>query len=313
MAILLRSPNELPDDVVGCAVAIGNFDGVHRGHASLASVLVEMAQKHRGPSVVVTFDPPPAAILFPDRPQLSPLSTLPRRAELLGYLGVDYVWAMPTTPELLTLSPTEFFQQTIRDRLKAAAMVEGPNFRFGRNRAGDTALLETLCAATSIEFVIAGRREDAAGMISSSRIRQELLSGSVESANRMLTANYQIAGTVADGAKRGRTIGFPTANLIEVECLLPAHGVYAGIVNLAGRPYAAAVNLGPNPTFDDGETKVEVHIIGWAGELYGQHLAVELLARVRDVHRFDNATELREQIARDVAACEQLVHSHTSR
>lgn len=310
MAQLITDLNNFPDSLQGAAVAVGNFDGVHRGHRQLIEQLMAAARKIKGPAVVLTFDPPPQALLLPDRPLGPPLTTIARRAELLGGLGVDALIAYPTDRALLSLSAVDFFEQFIVGKLRAGAMVEGPNFRFGRDRGGDTALLQELCRAAGMDCSIAPASEDQAGMISSSRVRHLLAQGDIAAANAMLTQNYQLNGLVSGGARRGRELGFPTANLTQINSQVPAHGVYAGSASLNDQWWPAAINIGPNPTFDDSDTKVEVHIIGWQGTLYGERLTCALNERIRDVMKFESLASLQLQIRQDIATATRL---HPSR
>ncbi len=303
MAQLIDKLGGFPDRFRGCAMAIGNFDGVHRGHVALVSELVRQARELQSPAVVMTFFPPPVYVLFPERTYTAPLTALPRRAELLGALGVDAVLAYPTDKQLLNLSAADFFQQILIERLNIVAIVEGPNFRFGKDRQGDTRLLSQMCADAQIAATIVDAQHDTGEMISSSRIRTLLESGEIMQANRMLTEPYQIRGRVSRGEQRGRELGFPTANLEDVDSLLPKQGVYAGAVRLDGRDYAAAVNIGHNPTFGDDKAKFEIHIIGWEGALYGQTLHCSLLDHLRDTVRFHGADELRAQLQRDIDGC----------
>lgn len=301
MARLLTTLEDFPQELSGGAVAVGNFDGVHRGHAALIAELVRQARRCQGPAIVLTFDPPPVAVLVPDRPPTRPLTSITRRAQLLGMLGVDALVAYQTDRKLLNLSAEAFFEQKIRGAMHACAMVEGPNFRFGKNRTGDTRLLRELCSAAGLELKILEPENAGGEMISSTRIRQLLEQGQVAQANEMLTQPYQIAGLVAKGAQRGRELGFPTANLAGLQCLAPAHGVYAGRLVLAGQTYPVAVNIGPNPTFGEHQAKVELHIVGWQGDLYGEHVSCELLKRLRDIKKFASVEALREQLNQDIA------------
>jgi riboflavin kinase/FMN adenylyltransferase len=309
MPQLLKTLDHLPAHLLRGAVAVGNFDGVHMGHARLIEQLVATAKRYSGPAVVMTFDPPPSALLFPERRLSAPLTSIPRRAELLFALGVDAVIAYPTDTALLSLTAEEFFQSKIVDSLQARSMVEGPNFRFGRDRTGDVQHLRALCAAANIDFQVVDSNQDAQGMISSTRIRQCLLAGQIVEANRMLTQPYTLQGIVVPGAQRGSQLGFATANLSHIESMLPASGVYAGRVQWIDahsqpQKYAVALNIGPNPTFEESNTKVEAHLIGYAGgPLYTQRLEIALLDKIRDVRKFDSIQELQTQIAQDVAAC----------
>ncbi|MFN3191596.1 MAG: riboflavin biosynthesis protein RibF [Aureliella sp.] len=301
MAQLIRSIEEFPPSLRGGALAVGNFDGVHQGHAHLIGQLVAMARRQSGPAVVMTFDPPPVAVLVPERPPTLPLSTISGRAELLGKLGVDAMLAYPTDRALLNLDPVGFFENVICGMIGAKAMVEGPNFRFGKDRAGDTGLLAELCRAQSMDFQVVKPEGDASGiMISSSRIRDCLKAGDIEAANAMLTEPYCITGIVAKGQQRGRQLGFPTANLEAIRSLIPSHGVYAAKAILDEVEYPVALHVGPNPTFKESKTKVEAHIVGWQGTIYGERLSCTLLRRLRDLVSFESPEDLVSQLNRDV-------------
>lgn len=283
----------------GGFVAIGNFDGVHLGHQRIIGRLGERAREHDVPSIVLTFDPHPIQLLAPSRmpPQLS---TLAHRAELLTTLGVDHVIAYPTDAELLAMSPDTFFNSIIRSELKSCGMVEGPNFYFGKDRAGDIDLLQRLCQQAGLTLDVVSAEQIDNRVISSSEIRSALRAGDVSTAKHMLGRPYRLSGSVVQGAQRGRTIGFPTANLANVATQIPADSVYAGRVEIDGNIYRAAINIGPNPTFDDDTQKIEVHLIDFSGDIYGRTLDVDLLDRVRAVQSFDSREALVEQLECDV-------------
>jgi riboflavin kinase / FMN adenylyltransferase len=312
MIPLFTNIDQIPQQRRGRAVAVGNFDGIHRGHAGLVSQLVGHARQLECSSLVITFDPPPILVLNPQLPVLAPLTTMERRAELLGHLGVDGLLVLPTTAQLLDLSPVQFYDQVLVQQLGMRAMVEGDNFRFGKDRAGDVRLLNEICHRDGIRFEVAATIADDQGMVSSSRIRKLLTEGNVSQANTMLTRPFSISGLVSRGAGRGAGLGFPTANLTNIKSLIPAHGVYAATVKLDGKPFAAAINIGPNPTFGEMQSKVEVHILGWQKDLYGQSLDCNLLEKVRDVVRFENVTQLLSQIQLDMAKVAKLVHGSLS-
>lgn len=288
-----------PPGCSGGAVAVGNFDGVHLGHAALLRTLRRHADALGGPAVVVSFDPHPMQLLDPGRFQ--PLLTDPEtRAGLLRAAGADAVILLRTTPVLLRLSAEEFFDRLLRERLNVRAMVEGFNFRFGRDRAGDTALLERMCRGAGVRFEVVPPLEADGAPVSSSRVRDALLAGDVATAARLLGRRFAVHGRVAEGAKRGRTIGFPTANLTDVATLLPGDGVYAATATVGEATYAAAVNVGPNPTFGETARKVEAHLIDFAGDLYGREITVVFAERLRGTRPFGSAAELIEQLRRDV-------------
>lgn len=297
---ILHSLDEISPDLQRCAVTIGNFDGVHRGHAHLIDRVKHWAQACGGPAVALTFDPHPLGLLRPDSVPL-PLTTLDRKLELLASTGVDAVLVYPTDTALLALSPTEFFERIVRDRLQARVIVEGPNFYFGRGRAGNIDTLRELALAAGMEVEIVPPLVDNGELVSSSRVRETILAGRIGLANSWLTAPYRLAGRVGTGAARGRTIGFPTANLVEVNTIIPKEGVYIARTTIADRQWPCAVNIGPNPTFQEQARKIEVHVIGFSGDLYGQPLALDFFDRLRDVQTFGSVAELVDQLRRDVA------------
>jgi len=255
---------------------------------------------------VFTFDPHPVRILRPQEAP-PPLTWTDRKAELLGELGVDAMIAYPTDEELLRLSPDEFFDQIVRDRLCARALVEGPNFNFGRGRSGTIEVLRRLAKAAGIALDVVEPVVIDGGYVSSSRVRKLISEGRIDEAGRMLTRPYRLRGMVRHGAARGVRIGFPTANLDAIDTLLPGPGVYAGRAISEATNWPAAINVGPNPTFGEQRMKVEVHIIGFQGSLYGQPLEVDFIGRLRDIQRFDNVAALKAQLEKDIAAATKMV------
>jgi riboflavin kinase/FMN adenylyltransferase len=297
---VIRELSDWPASLRKGAVAIGNFDGVHRGHARIVERLLAVAKQVNGPAVVFTFDPHPARLLRPEEAP-PPLTWIERKAELLGELGVDHVIAYPTDEALLQLSAEEFFDRIARERLDARAMVEGPNFYFGRGRSGDIERLQALCNASDVLLEVVEPIKIGGEYVSSSRVRKLIEAGRVEEAAHLLTRPYRLRGMVTHGASRGHRIGFPTANVDAIDTLLPAAGVYAGRALLAdGGSIAAAINIGPNPTFGEQGHKVEVHLIDWHGALYGQPLEVDFHARLRDIQRFDGVETLKTQLNDDI-------------
>jgi riboflavin kinase/FMN adenylyltransferase len=298
---ILRHLEDFPADARGGAVAIGNFDGVHLGHRRIIGRLLQLAGKLGQPATVFTFDPHPVRLLRPAECP-PPLTWTERKAQLLAGLGVHRVLAYPTDEALLRLTAREFFDRIIVDGLGAKAIVEGPNFYFGHNREGDVQLLGELAAAAGMSLDVVDPVVLDGQIVSSSRVRRLIADGDVAEAARLLAAPYRIRGIVTHGAGRGARIGFATANLAGVDTLLPAAGVYAGRAWIEGESAAAAINLGPNPTFGDNALKVEVHVLDREVALYGQPLEVEFVARLRDVKKFDSVAELMAQLSRDVGA-----------
>jgi len=263
------------------AVAMGSFDGVHRGHRRV----LEAAAADGKHTTVVTFWPHPRLVLG-NKVEL--LTTLERRLELLGAEGVDEVLVIEFTPELASREPAEFAESLLR-QIGAGVIAVGENFRFGRAAAGDPSLLQQLGFEVEIVPMLEG--------ISSSRIRSLLRSGEVGEAARLLGRPAEIEGTVVLGDRRGGTLGYPTANLaVDPDLLVPAYGIYAG----EALGHRAAVSIGVNPHYGGDERRIEPHLLDFEGDLYGRRLIVELWRRLRDERVFPSEEELVDQIARDV-------------
>jgi riboflavin kinase / FMN adenylyltransferase len=301
----LRWDEDFPACCRAGAVAVGNFDGVHRGHGALLAELRKQSREIRGPAVAVTFDPHPLELLRPEL-FMPVLTTIADRAELLQACGADQVVILKTNAALLQLGAREFFARVLNERLVARVIVEGPNFGFGRNREGDLALLETLCRHADIRLIVLPALADGGLPISSSRVRQALVRGAVHEAALLLGRPFRLRGAVVEGKKRGQRLGFPTANLAQVPTIVPGDGVYAAFVHHAGRTWPGAVHIGRNATFGEQERTVEVHVIGFQGDLYGQDLAVDFLERLRDTRSFRDADELIEQLQQDVARAREI-------
>ncbi len=293
-----------------CAVTVGNFDGVHLGHAAIVRRLLAVARDRGIPAVAFTFDPHPASIVRPEAAP-APLSTPRRRAELLAALGVDAVLVQPTDRRFVALDARSFYSDILRGRLHAAAIVEGPDFRFGAGRGGDIGLLESLAKADGVTVEAVPAVAIDGRPVSSSRIRGLVAEGHLREAGRLLTQPYRLSGTVAVGAKRGGPMGFPTANLAGIATLLPATGVYAARASIAGdaATWPAAVHVGPNVSFGEEAISVEAHLIGFSGDLYGRTLDVDFLDRLRDTRRFASIDDLKAQLAVDVARAAQVVRA----
>lgn len=295
-----------PDQCLGGVLTIGNFDGVHRGHATLVQTARHEAQRLATQAIAVTFDPPPAALLRPGGP-FPPLTTVPQRCELLQQAGAQQVVVFRTTKALLNLTAAEFVEQVVVRAFSAVCLVEGESFTFGRNREGNVERLRALAELWGIPVVVCPAVMHRGRPISSSRIRSALKEGDVREAAAMLGRAYAIQGKVWRGAGRGQMLGFPTANLTEIGTLIPAQGVYAGVARPPeGTSYPAAIHVGQPLTFGAHDHTVEVHLIGFSGDLLGQKLEVAFYERLRDTQKFPSPEALREQLKRDVAAAREL-------
>jgi riboflavin kinase / FMN adenylyltransferase len=265
------------------AVAIGTFDGVHRGHRAV----IEAAKAAGLRSVVVTFHPHPRSVLGYE---VNLLATLERRIELIERIGPDELLIVAFTPELSRLAPDEFVRDVL-EPLGTRVVVAGESFRFGSGRRGDLPLLRRLGLEVHAVPLVDG--------VSSSRIRELLAEGSVTEAADLLGRPPELEGAVVAGDQRGGTLGFPTANLaVEPGLLVPAHGIYAG----AALGHRAAISIGVNPHYGGRERKVEAYLLDFAGDLYGARLRLELWTRLRDERAFGSEAELVAQMARDIEA-----------
>jgi riboflavin kinase/FMN adenylyltransferase len=281
-------------------LSIGNFDGVHAGHQQILHRLLDAARRHDADSMVMVFKPHPLELLRPEAapPQLTPLE---RKLKLLAELGVDACLVCHTDRALLSTTAEDFFHHLIHGRLRPVGLVEGWNFRFGQGRQGDLQVLERLASAVGMFLEVVSSHRLTGGPVSSSRIRELLIEGRVEEAALMLTRPHRISGHVVVGNRRGRALGFPTANVEGIAEIMPGQGIYAVKGHLGGSTWAGALHLGPRPTFRNVHPVVEVHLIGFeGGDLYAQSLAIDFLARIRDVRRFESADALRRQLVDDV-------------
>jgi riboflavin kinase/FMN adenylyltransferase len=305
--IVLSAADRPPSDVRGGAVTVGNFDGVHQGHAFLMAALKDVARKVNGPAVAVTFDPHPLTLLAPGRIS-APLTTVADRAELLHAAGADAVVVLRTTTDLLAMQARDFLAKILGERFAVRSVVEGYNFRFGHKRAGDLDLLAAWCRDERIALTVVPPLLRDGEPVSSGRVRAALAEGNVEAAADLLGRPYRLRGTVGTGARRGRSIGFPTANLDRPETLLPGDAVYAARAVLEdGSVWPAALNIGPNPTFGENARKVEAHLIGFEGDLYGRMLALDLVARLRELVKFTGPEQLVRQLRTDVEKTTRLL------
>jgi len=284
-----------------CVATIGAFDGVHRGHQAIIARAVERAHAAGQAAVVVTFDPHPSEVVRPGShpPVLTPLA---RKAELLDQLGVDVFCVLPFTLEFSRQTPAEFVHNVLVGALHVSAVVVGENFRFGAQGSGDVHLLTEL--GEEFGFVTEGIALASEGgtRLSSTLIRALVAAGDVAAATLALGRPHRIYGVVIRGDQRGREIGYPTANLETTPfAAIPADGVYAGrLTRPNGSTLAAAISVGTNPTFDGQERRVEAYALDFAGDLYGEHVGLEFIERLRGQEAFDSVEALVKQIDDDV-------------
>lgn len=297
-----RRLEDFPAELRGGVLSVGKFDGLHRGHAEILARLTETARRRNAPSIVFTFDPPPALALRPDAP-CPLLCDVEQKIELFERFDLDALTLFPTTKEFLSRSATEFIAETVVGVFGATGLVEGEDFRFGRGQEAGGEALSRLCARFGLTLELAPSTLMDGAPISSSSIRAAVSRGDVSNAARALGRPFRLRGVVETGDRRGRTLGFPTANVaVPTSTIVPAPGLYAARATLPdGRTFASAVNVGGNPTFGVATFKIESHLLDFAGDLYGATLTLDFLRRLRDVVPFPNKEALLRQIALDVA------------
>jgi riboflavin kinase/FMN adenylyltransferase len=296
--------------VRGLVIALGNFDGVHLGHQVVIRRAVEEGRK-RGLRVgVVTFDPHPQAVLRP-RSELKLLTSLEVRKEMLLACGVDEVHAMRFDENLSKKNPEEFVREVLVGKFKAAVVVVGENFRFGYKASGNVEDLRRYMREMGGEAYAVPIYAFLGESINSTTIRALIADGEVREAARLLGRPYSLRGKVVVGDKRGRVIGFPTANVLPEACsLVPGRGVYVGHVWIEAECYGACTNVGVAPTFDQRASRVEAHLLDYQGDLYRRVVEVTFVERLRPEKRFSGADELKEQIARDIVEARKILREH---
>lgn len=305
MQLRIESLVDRPPHDRGRAVAIGNFDGVHLGHARLLGACVEAGRRAGLVPTVLTFDPHPASVV--SRRGAPPrIQTLRSRARMLAEAGIEDLAHLRFDEAIARLTPAEFVESALVAALRAGSVVVGHGFRFGASRAGDVETMRAL-GEGRFETVEVPTLEDGGVRVSSSRIREALLKGDLAGAERFLGRPYEIEGVVVHGDHQGRGLGFPTANIDLEGVSALRRGVYAadGFIEGEAGPRRAAVNLGVRPTFGGLEPRLEAHFPGFEGDLYGRAVRLIFLARLRDERRFDSADDLRAQLSADVRAAER--------
>lgn len=323
---LVTTTREVPVRGAGNLVAIGKWDGVHLAHQEILAALVAEARRTGGQAVAVGFHPLPMAVLRPDSaPPL--LQTLSERAEVMARMGVDVHLAFPFDPAFAALTPEEFVRDILVGQLKAMQVMVGFNFTFGRGGQGTAETLRQLCDPYGIPVRIFDPVRVAGENVSSTEVRFYAAEGKMESAARLLGRPFAIRGQVIHGDKRGRQIGYPTANInLDEGRLLPAHGVYVARVTLLGQPeavqlprtvtprtgpvYGAMLNLGRRPTFNGTELRCEAHLFDFSGDLYGQEVQVEFLHHLRREKTFAGLDALKAQLAADEQAARAYLLRH---
>ena len=305
---IITSLDQLPAPFGPCALTLGNFDGVHLGHRELFRRLVKSARRLDCPAVVCTFNPHPLKFLAPDKaPPL--LNTHAEKQRLIAASHVDYLLEIPFTDQFAAMSPEQFVSEVLVGRLNVRALVVGYDYAFGARRRGNADLL-LQCGAEQGFAVDVLQPIGADGRpYSSTRIRHLIAAGEVSAVVAQLGRHYNLEGRVVPGDRRGREMGFPTANLETDKDLLPGSGVYAVKVRIRQQEYNAAASLGLRPTFNGSQATIEVHLLDFSGDLYGERMRVYFVERLRGQEKYANAEELSRAIAADVLRARQILQT----
>jgi len=280
-------------------LTIGVFDGVHGGHRHLLGRLQQRAAERNLLSGVVTFNPHPQSLLHPDD-QLPWLSSLDDRVAILRQLGMNIVAVLTFTPKLARLSARDFMSM-LKKYLRMRGIVVGPDFTLGRGGEGNISLLRILGDEMNFTVEVIPPYTINGEIVSSTLIRQALIKGDMRRVEKLMGRNFYLAGKVITSDKRGRLLGFPTANLdLKPQQALPNNGIYATITQIDGKRFPSATNIGTRPTFGEGKKMIETHLLDYKGNLYGKEIRVEFMQKLRDEQRFSSSEELKIQIEKDV-------------
>jgi riboflavin kinase/FMN adenylyltransferase len=300
--------DEIPDDFRGAVVTIGNFDGVHRGHQHIFHKVLREARREKSKAVVITFEPHPKRVLHPERQPFYLITSLEEKIARIAETGIDGLLLIPFSLEFSHTSAREFIHSILWDRLRIKKIFIGHDYTFGRGREGNETLLATAGEKLGFAVEVIGAFKVGDIVISSTLTRNLILAGRVKEAALYLGRPYNLGGEVIAGHRRGRALGFPTANLRPDKALVPARGIYAVRLLLAGKTHRGVLNIGFNPTFADNALSVEAYIFDFDEDIYGQRLDVLFIDRIRDEMKFDGPARLVEQIRRDVERAREILN-----
>ncbi len=310
---VIHGLKEIKEPFKHAVVAIGNFDGVHRGHQAIFSLVRDKAAQIGGTSVAITFDPHPVKVL--NHKASAPLITLlEQRLELLGNLGIDVTICIPFSESFAAVTAREFTEEILVKQIGLKAIVIGKDYTFGKNRRGNIEFLRTHGERLGFEVIVAdwvSLPDNLPERVSSTRVREVIGQGDVAYARSLLGRHYQLRGTVTGGRNRGgRLLGFPTANIALQDELCPKTGVYAVTVDIPDGKRIGVANIGYSPTFDDHQFTVEVHILDYSGDLYGKQIRVNFIRRIRDEQKFNSIEALSGQINQDILDARNLLSEY---
>ncbi len=289
-------------NIVKPVLTVGTFDGVHVGHQKILAQLINHAKSIGGSSVLLTFYPHPRLVLNSDN-EIKLITTLKEKEVLLAEAGLDYLIVLPFSKEFASQSPQDYIQNVLIDKIGISKIVIGHDHKFGKERKGDINLLFEMSTKYNYSVEEISALEIDHINVSSSKIRKAILSGDIATANSYLNKPFQLSGKVGKGKQIGRTIGFPTANLIHIDNhkIIPKNGVYAGFVKIRGAYYKGMMNIGNNPTVNPHSTttNIEIHVIDFNEDIYGEDISFDFVSYIRDESTFSSIVELKEQLLLD--------------
>lgn len=304
--LLITDLSRITTPFTNSVITLGNFDGIHLGHQELVRMVMKRAQEIRGQSMVVTFRPHPLKVLAPEKcPPL--ISIYEEKIELFRKLGIDVLVKIPFSLHFAEMSPRDFVRKILCDLLGLKEIFVGYNYRFGRGREGTTQTLRAM--GEEFNFRVNEVKQIAlkSEVISSTRIRQLLTAGEVEHAAELLGRPYAITGIVIRGDSRGKTLGFPTANIASKHAIVPANGVYAVKLSARDTCYSGVVNIGVRPTFETKSLAIEVHVFDFNEDLYGEEVTIYFIRKIREERKFETSEALIGQISRDIRAAREIL------
>jgi len=304
---VFKGIGEITPEYQSSVITIGNFDGIHLAHQEILQRVVQEARERRVRSVVITFDPHPQRVLHPETQPFYLLTTLDEKVKLIESLGIDAVLLIAFTQAFSAMTAEAFVREILWDKLHIQKVFIGHDYAFGNRKQGNEDFLRSMGGMLGFEVESINTFTVNDTTVSSTNTRGAILDGDVGKAALLLGRPYSLSGTVIRGYQRGREIGIPTANIEPGKELLPANGVYAVVVDLEGVHHAGVLNVGFNPTFSNEKLSIEVHIMNFDGDLYGKHLTVSFIERIRSEMKFESPQKLAEQILRDKAKAGEIL------
>ncbi|HNY50363.1 MAG TPA: bifunctional riboflavin kinase/FAD synthetase [Smithella sp.] len=307
MMIVFKDIGDISEDFRGSFVTIGNFDGVHLSHQFICRKLVAEAKEAGRKALVITFDPHPKMVLHPAIRPFYLITTLEEKLKVLGKCGVDATLVIPFTLEYSKVTAEQFVHEFLGQKLAIKKIVVGHDYAFGQGKKGNSDYLITCGQEMGFEVEVVDAFKVKEDIISSTLVRNLILKGDFQTVTALLGRYYNVAGTVVSGKGRGTGLVFPTANIEPEKELLPPAGIYAAFVDMDGKRYPAALNIGEKPTFDDYTFTFEVHLLDFSGDLRGKRLNTKFVEKLRDIIKFDSPQKLKKQIAADVEKAKSIL------